>query len=196
MIQLIKFEDYREMPWKNGQGSTIELARDAGMDLQQFLWRVSMADVSRDGPFSFFPERQRMLSILEGEGMILDIEHTAVQQKLTAQSVYAFSGELAVQSQLIAGPVRDFNLIYSAEHFHARMQKYSSLTQGLSFSSSANVILIYNHTAALGIEIDQQAYRLQPTQSIKIEKETGESRVFIAENMHFHGVIVELYSKL
>lgn len=195
MIQLLKFEDYREMPWKNGQGSTIELARDAGQDLQQFLWRISMADVRHDGPFSFFPARQRMLSVLDGEGIVLTFAHTAVQQKLTAESVYAFSGEWAVQSKLIAGPIRDFNLIYSTEHFHARMQKYSALTAGLSFTSSANVILIYNHTAALTIEIDQQIYQLQPMQSIKIEKNTGESRVFIAQNMHFYGVIVELYSK-
>ena len=195
MIQLLSLDDYRAMPWKNGQGSTIELARDAGQHLQQFLWRISMADVSRDGPFSFFPARQRMLCILDGEGIILQFEHMAAQQQLTQQSVYAFSGDLAVQSQLIDGPIRDFNLIYSAAHFHARMQKYADRTAGLSFSSSANVILIYNHSATLTIEVDQQAYRLQPMQSIKIEKESGESRVFIAENMHFHGVIVELYSK-
>lgn len=195
MIQYLTFSDYRAMPWKNGQGTTFELARDAGENLQQFLWRVSMADVSQDGPFSFFPARQRMLSILDGEGVILHFPQTGAQQRLSKQSVYAFSGELEIQSELIAGPIRDFNLIYSAEHFHARMHKFSATQHGVSFSSTANVILIYNHSAQVTVAIDQQDYPLQPTQSIKIEKETGESQIFIAENMQFHGVVIELYNK-
>lgn len=196
MIQVLKREDYREMPWKNGQGSTIELARDTGEDLQQFLWRISMADVSQDGPFSFFPNRQRLLCILDGEGMILHFPQTGQHERLTQHSVYAFSGEVAIQSELINGPIRDFNLIYSAEHFHARMQKYSATQQGLSFCSSAHVILIYNHTATVSIEIDQCNYLLQPTQSIKVEKTSGTSQISFASAMQFGGVIIELYGKI
>lgn len=72
MIQILTSANYKTMPWKNGLGSTIELARDAGQDMQQFLWRISMADVSTNGPFSIFPDRQRLLSILEGEGLRLN----------------------------------------------------------------------------------------------------------------------------
>ncbi len=64
--------DYRRMPWKNGGGHTTEIAAfPAGAGLASFVWRVSIADVLQDGPFSPFPGIDRTLVLLEGEGMRL-----------------------------------------------------------------------------------------------------------------------------
>lgn len=54
MTQILTTQDYRNMPWKNGQGSTLELARSHGEGLDDFDWRVSIADVKTAGSFSFF----------------------------------------------------------------------------------------------------------------------------------------------
>ncbi len=44
------------MPWKNGGGETAEIAVfPPSADLSEFGWRISMATVSSDGPFSAFP---------------------------------------------------------------------------------------------------------------------------------------------
>ncbi len=43
----------------------------AGAALDEFLWRVSIADVERDGPFSRFPGIDRTIVLLEGAGMRL-----------------------------------------------------------------------------------------------------------------------------
>jgi environmental stress-induced protein Ves len=44
------------MPWKNGGGETTEIAVfPDGAGLSDFDWRVSMARVDGDGPFSSFP---------------------------------------------------------------------------------------------------------------------------------------------
>ena len=57
--------DYRVMPWKDGGGSTTEIAIEpAGASLAEpFLWRVSSARVEASGPFSRFPGRARLLTL-------------------------------------------------------------------------------------------------------------------------------------
>ena len=45
---------------------------DAG--LEDFAWRLSMATVASDGPFSSFAGVDRTLAVLEGEGIVLSVE--------------------------------------------------------------------------------------------------------------------------
>ena len=52
------------MPWKNGGGVTSELARSPQAD--EFDWRLSVAEVATDGPFSQFPGIDRLLVLLSG----------------------------------------------------------------------------------------------------------------------------------
>jgi environmental stress-induced protein Ves len=72
MHHLLAPADYRRMPWKNGGGHTLEVAtHPAGADVASFEWRVSVADITRDGPFSTFPGIDRTLVLLAGRGMRL-----------------------------------------------------------------------------------------------------------------------------
>src|SRR6185369_11614525 len=72
MFRLLTPSDYRPMPWKNGGGRTIEIAvHPVGATLDAFQWRVSIADIERDGPFSRFPGIDRTIVLLEGAGMHL-----------------------------------------------------------------------------------------------------------------------------
>jgi environmental stress-induced protein Ves len=103
--------DYRKMPWKNGGGQTWEIAVDPpGADLATFAWRVSVAAVDRDGPFSSFPGVDRTFVLLEGGGMRLSGEGQAVELRAPYEPV-TFSGEAALECSLAEGPTRDFNLM-------------------------------------------------------------------------------------
>jgi environmental stress-induced protein Ves len=103
--------DYRRMPWKNGGGQTTEIAAfPAGAGLASFVWRVSIADVLHDGPFSPFPGIDRTLVLLEGDGMRLSGDGAPIELRTRFEPV-AFSGDAALHCSLIAGPVRDFNLM-------------------------------------------------------------------------------------
>ena len=73
MIQVLKLYDYQKMPWKNGLGSTFEIARQSSLAKGDFDWRVSMADVENDGDFSYFEGKKRIISTLSGAGMRLQI---------------------------------------------------------------------------------------------------------------------------
>lgn len=183
------------MPWKNGLGSTIELGRDAGQDMQQFLWRISMADVSTNGPFSIFPDRQRLLSILEGEGLRLNFVQRGLQQTVKGLDVCAFSGEDVIESVLLDGPVRDFNLIYSAAHFSAQMKKFNGDLTAIELNSGAEIILIYNHAQPITLELDKQYYPLNSGESLKVEKNSDIQLIKFLKNTPFTGVIIELYAR-
>ena len=195
MIQILTSADYKTMPWKNGLGSTIELARDAGQDMQQFLWRISMADVSTNGPFSIFPDRQRLLSILEGEGLRLNFVQRGLQQTVKGLDVCTFSGEDVIESVLLDGPVRDFNLIYSAAHFSAQMKKFNGDLTAIELNSGAEIILIYNHAQPITLELDQQYYPLNSGESLKVEKNSDIQLIKFLKNTPFTGVIIELYAR-
>ena len=83
------------MPWKNGAGLTRELAispADASVD--DFDWRISVAAIERDAPFSAFPGVDRCIVLLRGAGMRLRSVDGAIDRRLTqAYAPHRFSGD-------------------------------------------------------------------------------------------------------
>ncbi|MFE6893233.1 HutD family protein [Streptomyces sp. NPDC057694] len=66
--------DRTAVPWKNGGGVTREiLCHPQGADMAHFAWRVSLAEVAADGPFSAFPGVDRTLTMADGDGMELTV---------------------------------------------------------------------------------------------------------------------------
>jgi len=111
MTMLIPFAGLSPVPWKNGAGSTTEIAvfpQDAGFD--EFDWRVSLANIAADGPFSVFHGVERTLALVDGHGVTLDIdgEPTLVS---AAEPVAVFEGDARVQAKLNRGPTTDFNVM-------------------------------------------------------------------------------------
>ena len=67
IVQIIRERDCPDIPWKNGCGTTKEIVTfplGAGMD--NFLWRLSMARVAEEAPFSAFDGVDRTLAVIEG----------------------------------------------------------------------------------------------------------------------------------
>lgn len=102
----------RAMPWKNGGGSTVELAispADAG--LEDFAWRISTAQVAVDGAFSSFPSIDRSLAVLAGNGVCLQRADGQREMLLSSGAIAVFGGEEAISAQLLDGPITDLNLM-------------------------------------------------------------------------------------
>jgi len=109
--RLLSPADYRRMPWKNGAGLTHEIAvHPEGAGTAAFAWRVSVAEVARDGPFSRFPGVDRTLVLLAGNGVRLEGPGTPLDLHVPYEPV-TFSGEAELECTLTDGAVRDFNLM-------------------------------------------------------------------------------------
>jgi environmental stress-induced protein Ves len=100
--------DYTRQPWKNGKGVTVELAREDRDGA--LLWRLSMATVAEDGPFSVFPGVERNLTVLTGPGFRL-VGCDVALECLPLRPV-AFAGDVPVRAEGTAGQVStDFNVM-------------------------------------------------------------------------------------
>lgn len=98
--------------WKNGAGQTREIAvspPSAAMD--EFDWRLSVAELQRNAPFSAFAGVDRCIVVLDGAGMRLCDAQGAPVQHLKPLEPWPFPGEQALQADLPHGPCRDFNVM-------------------------------------------------------------------------------------
>jgi uncharacterized protein len=121
-MRLIRYDELPATPWKNGGGVTRELAcfpQEAALD--EFVWRVSIADVASSGPFSHFPGVERIIMLLGGDGMHLQFEngkHHALTEPLQP---YAFRGEAQLYALLAGKPSTDFNLMLRRDKVDGRI---------------------------------------------------------------------------
>ena len=103
--------DYLRTRWKNGGGETVQLAIfPEGASLDDFAWRISMAAIDRDGPFSLFAGVDRSLAVLDGDGVVLHIDGKRHQLAAGGEPL-RFGGDARTAAELISGPVRDFNVM-------------------------------------------------------------------------------------
>ena len=151
--RILRAADYPRMPWKNGGGSTEEIARDAGQDLDGFGWRLSIADIETSGGFSVFAGYQRIITVLQGTGMTLNIDGKD-SEPLLPSDPFAFSGDSAVSCTLLDGPIRDFNLIYSPARYRARLQ-WIDVMQPQRFFSSADVFLVFSAAEQMAANVGE-----------------------------------------
>ncbi|WP_284086057.1 HutD/Ves family protein [Acinetobacter pittii] len=191
MIELIRADQYTKMLWKNGAGFTLEIARSQGEG--DFEWRISMADVTTSGPFSLFPNKQRIISVLDGQGMVLHVDDLPAKT-LNQGDIFAFHGESQVQSELVDGAIRDLNLIYDPAKFHARFQWLNDAAEQ-AFISSADLIFIFNQGSETEVNVDDHSFRIAANGTLKIEKNTGVTSVNFTQNQPNSCYVIELIQR-
>lgn len=109
---IIRLQDCPSQPWKNGLGRTRELAVQPSVTgNDDFLWRVSIAEVDSGAPFSVFPGIDRQIALLDGDGFIMTLDDERTHALTQPLVPFAFPGEAKVSVTLAGGPTRDFNLM-------------------------------------------------------------------------------------
>lgn len=110
MTGALRHKSRRGTPWKNGGGTTAEVVRaPQRASLSDFTWRVSIAEVTRDGPFSEFAGVDRIIMVIAGAGMVLSVD--GVEYRVEPMRPFNFSGDEATMARLIDGPTRDINVM-------------------------------------------------------------------------------------
>ena len=104
----IALQDTRPAPWRNGGGTTRELVAFPVRD--QWHWRLSVADITQDGPFSSFEGVSRWFAVLQGKGVRLSVDG-AIHTLTPESAPLAFGGAACTTCEMLAGPTQDFNLM-------------------------------------------------------------------------------------
>jgi environmental stress-induced protein Ves len=113
-LKLIERSHYKKMPWQNGGGVTEEIDRFPSGD-GPYLWRLSRATISADGPFSSFPGFERLLVVCSGEGIFLN------DKKIEPLRPTRFSGDDPAYCKLVSSKVIDLGLIFDRKKVRAEM---------------------------------------------------------------------------
>lgn len=175
-MRILRAADYRVMPWKNGGGTTTEIAVSPdGAGLDDFDWRVSMARVETSGPFSSFAGIDRTLSVLEGEGIVLDIAGQALA-RLTADSApLAFPGDVPTGAELIDGPITDLNVMTRRGRMVHTVERLPMVGEmSVAPSADTTLILIVGEGAKLLTESES---RLGPLDTLILDRDSPQLRL-------------------
>jgi environmental stress-induced protein Ves len=113
-------------PWKNGGVTRTLVTWPPGAGFDNFDWRISIADVSASGEFSSFPGVDRTIVLLSGAGLVLHIDGAEERTLDMPFEPYAFSGDAHVDSQLLNGSARDFNLMTRRGRAQATLKVWHS----------------------------------------------------------------------
>jgi uncharacterized protein len=167
VARVVRNHDLIRVPWKNGGGTTAEIASfPEGSGFETFGWRISMADVETDGPFSTFPGIDRTLIVLRGGGLELDVEGASMILD-EPSSKLSFSGDDATVGRLLSGPIRDLNVMTRRGRFTHRTRLVRSGVALLAEDTCAGFIVALD--GSFDVTLNGAIHSLQALDTLALE---------------------------
>lgn len=154
-IQTIALANVPPQPWKNGGGVTRELL--AWPEPGGWRVRISVAEVTADGPFSRFEGVQRWFAVLQGDGVRLTVDRQVTELRI-GDAPYGFSGEAETACTLLGGPTRDFNLMLRGAL--GTLRRLSGATEATV--DATNLIAVYAASARAEVRFGLETCLLEP----------------------------------
>lgn len=120
--RILRAGDYRRERWRNGAGWTRQVhAQAATVAGTDWDWRLSIAEIDADAPFSAFPGVDRELVLLQGNGLRLRFDDGELRELQPPHDRLRFAGERALVGELVDGPTVDFNLMWRRDAVDAQL---------------------------------------------------------------------------
>ena len=178
-IDVITPAHWQTQRWQNGGGITHQLCRHD--DEQGMLWRVSIAEVASDGPFSRFDNIDRIIMLLTGAGFSLHGVGAKPQVLDAPLMPIAFAGETAIHCTLLNGPVRDFNLMTRRGAVQAQLQVLTigTMVQTLALSTQT---LIYIVSGNVNVVLGTECITLDAQHTLSLSNEAGTVQLSSSDN--------------
>jgi hypothetical protein len=191
MTILIPYASLEAAPWKNGGGSTIEIAvSPPGAGLGTFDWRISLATIASSGPFSVFDGIDRTLALVDGPGVTLDIDNERFVLG-DDEPVLEFAGESQVVATVGAQPTTDFNVMTRRERCSHQLGK-RSLSGQSGFATRADLtVLFLAEGDSLEVSSDDERIGMVRYDAVLFEGdatwtlEAGQATIFVVD-IYFH----------
>lgn len=146
--------DFKLMPWKNGGGTTLELFCLRNSQ-DETLFRLSSASVKQDGPFSIFPNIQRILFLISGSGFNLKFPDFDLLMS-TPLSPITFEGEEVINCELLDDECTDFNIM-TDRRFGSSKLEIKNIQLNEKCANRDGMLFIY-------LTEDKELHHLEPNQ--------------------------------
>jgi environmental stress-induced protein Ves len=148
VLKAIAWADLPPQPWRNQRGITRTVA--SHFEGGAMLWRVSVAEIEQDGPFSTFPGFSRTAVLMRGAGLTLESEG-AHHRFGGVGEAWQFDGEDQVHARLGETPARLWNIMVARDRLEAR----TDITRGSGGSIEAGsmcALLVLDGSVSLADE--------------------------------------------
>ena len=158
MITLLDPTQYHRTPWKNGGGTTIDIAE------KDDIWRFGRTPITAPGPFSDYTGFDRVQVLVAGRGLVLETPNSEIDMRQPLQPV-RFAGETPIMSRLEAGPVEVVNLIGSRAVVRIDL-KVVGAEDALTVGAGTHIAYACDEAAAL--QIDGKEHRLAADHALQM----------------------------
>lgn len=155
-VRVVRHVDLVAVPWRNGLGLTREVAREQDpRDSASFRWRVSIADVQGDAPFSSFPGVDRVAVLLDDATVGLTVDD--VLTRMTPFTAVAFAGEAATTMHVAGDRVRLLNVMTTRTSTRADVQVVRGRTLDVGDTTSTHLVVVLQGAGLLLLDPGQPA---------------------------------------
>jgi environmental stress-induced protein Ves len=162
-LGIVRFAELAGVPWRRGGGVTREVVAVLGSGPEGFDWRVSIADVDEPGSFSAFPGVERIITVVEGEGMDLVID--GVEHHLGLHEPLSFDGASQTSCSRLAGPIRDLNVMTRSDRLSATVA-IRDLSETRPIAVDGNQVLVLLTGSAVVVGADGSRAELLPLDAV------------------------------
>lgn len=161
MIALLDPGQYRHTPWKNGGGTSVDIAE------VEDIWRFGRTPIVASGPFSDYTGFDRLQVLVAGRGLVLKTPEGEIDVRTPFQPV-RFAGETSIVSHLEAGPVEVVNLIGARAAVRLGLVV---LGAGQRLTLAEGVHLAYAADGPATVAAADAPWPLAPDHTLRIEPE-------------------------
>ncbi len=187
-MRLLRASEYRRMPWKNGGGETREvLVSPAGAPLNEIDWRISLATIASDGPFSIFEGIDRTLSVIQGAGIRIVVDDAPPRLLLDHSEPFTFAGESTTSATLVDGTIVDLNVMTRRDSCRHSVRRLS-VSGHLRIEMRASTTILFCQRG----EVRLSSTRLQPEDCAVFD--SGTPSIDLSATDRSEIIVIELHS--
>jgi uncharacterized protein len=191
--ELISLAQCPSTAWRNGGGSMRLVAThpiEGGAD--DFDWRISVAEVAQDSPFSAFPGYDRCIALLGGNGMVLVSAENGLNHRLeNPLQPFYFAGEARIHARLINGPLHNLSVLARRGRHNITLTPLLA-PAGMSLTARTEPLLIQCLSGELQFDLHNQKSLHLRAGELALWRSNSPDMHLISLSEHSHALMVEL----
>ncbi len=165
----------RIIPWGNGLGTSREIILERSPlspAPDGLLWRLATTRIDSDCPFSLYPDQDRTIVLLDGQGFEL-IHDARPPQKVTQRfDALSFGGDWGTRCRLLNGAVRVLNVMSARGHVASSLRTVALAQASAQRIGPHDRAMHVLQGSTLVRFPDQRQFLLQDEDTLRLEFDT------------------------